>query len=398
MLFEPWQLANVRARNRVVRSATYEGLGDESGRPRRELGELYRQLADGGVGTIVTGFCYVSRRGRAMQPRQCGINSDDKIAPWEAVVSTVREASEPTVMLMQLAHTGLQTLPRVTGLPAMAPSVRRSPYFRTRPVKMTESDIREVIEQFAAAADRARRAGFDGVQLHAAHGYLIHQFLSPCRNGRTDRWGADRFAFLAEVIRAVKDGCGETFPVFVKISAGDGHRGGVSAALAGEYAARMAELGVEAVEVSYGTMDQALDIFRGGVPIEKVLQHNILFCRKPAWMKRLWKRFVFPRMKRQLIPFTENYNLKAARTVRRAAKIPLILVGGLRRLDAMETILESGAADAIALCRPLICQPDLPNQLKTGRASRSACVHCNLCAVMCDSTEPLRCYQKESKR
>jgi 2,4-dienoyl-CoA reductase-like NADH-dependent reductase (Old Yellow Enzyme family) len=104
-------------------------------------------------------------------------------------------------------------------------------------------------------------------------------------------------------------------------------------------------------------------------------------------------------MKRRLTPFTENYNLEAARTVRKAAKkIPLILVGGLRRLDAMETILESGDADAIALCRPLICQPDLPNLLKTGRASRSACVNCNLCAVMCDSTQPLQCYQKEFKR
>ena len=398
MLFEPWQLANVRPRNRVVRSATYEGLGDRAGRPGPELGELYRCLAAGGVGTIVTGFCYVAQRGRAMQPGQCGIDSDDKIPAWQAVVSAVREVPAHTVMLMQLAHAGLQTLEAVTGAPAMAPSVRRSPYFRTRPVAMTESDIRQTIEQFAAAALRAKHAGFDGVQLHAAHGYLIHQFLSPVCNVRADRWGGDRFAFLAEIIRAVKGACGDTFAVFVKISAGDGHRGGVTAELAGRYAGAMADLGVEAVEVSCGTMDAALNIFRGGVPIGPVLEHNRLFCRKPAWAKWLWKRLVFPRMKRRLIPFSENYNLPGAREVRLATTLPLILVGGLRRLDAMETILESGDADAIAMCRPLICQPDLPNLFQSGRTSWSACANCNLCAVMCDSTEPLRCYQKGVSR
>ena len=394
MLFQPWQLANVRPRNRVVRSATYEGLGDRAGRPRPELGELYRRLAAGGVGTIVTGFCYVAQSGRAMQSAQCGIDSDDTIPAWEAVVSAVRQVPEHTVMLMQLVHAGLQTLPAVTGAAAMAPSVRRSPYFRTRPVAMSESDILETIEQFAAAARRAQRAGFDGVQLHAAHGYLIHQFLSPARNVRPDRWGTDRMAFLAEIVRAVKGACGAAFPVFVKISAGDGHRGGVTAELAGQYARAMGEIGVEAVEVSYGTMDMALDVIRGGLPIGPVLEHNMLFCRKPAWARWLLKRLVFPWLKRRCIPFSENYNLAAARTVRAATTLPLILVGGLRRLDAMEAILESGDADAIAMCRPLICQPDLPNLFQSGRTSESACVNCNLCAVMCDSTEPLRCYQK----
>jgi hypothetical protein len=155
--------------------------------------------------------------------------------------------------------------------------------------------------------------------------------------------------------------------------------------------------GVEAVDISYGTMDLPMNIFRGGTPVDRALEHNILFCRYPAWVKRLWRRFVYPRWKRKFLPFTENYNLEDAGMVRRISGMPVILVGGIRRIKDMEDILTSGKADAIALCRPLICEPDLVKQFIQGQSERSRCTNCNLCAVMCDSVNPVRCYMKEDR-
>jgi 2,4-dienoyl-CoA reductase-like NADH-dependent reductase (Old Yellow Enzyme family) len=398
MLFSEWKLAHVKAKNRLVRSATYEGLGDEQGYPRPELGALYRTLADNDVGTIITGFSYVSRRGRAMHPFQCGIDDDDKIGAWEKVVSEARRARGRAVLLLQIAHAGLQTLPRVTGTRPWAPSVWRSRYFGARPVAMTDRDVRQAVGEFAAAALRAKKAGFDGVQVHAAHGYLVHQFLSPLVNRRTDGWGKDRFAFLREIIVAAKEACGDGFPLFVKLSAPDGLAGGVDLPLACAYAAKMATIDVEAVEVSYGTMDHALNIFRGAVPLDLILRHNPLFCTKPGWALSLWKRFGYPRLKRELVPFGEHYNLEAARQMKRAANLPVIVVGGIRRLAGMEAILSAGDADAVALCRPFICEPDFATKLRTSAQTTSMCRNCNCCAVMCDSRSSLTCYQPKRQR
>jgi 2,4-dienoyl-CoA reductase-like NADH-dependent reductase (Old Yellow Enzyme family) len=298
---------------------------------------------------------------------------------------------------MQIAHAGRQTLESVTGSRVLAPSAKRSPYFRSRPVPMTGEKIGAVIEEFVAAAARARRAGFDGVQLHAAHGYLIHQFLSPSLNDRLDNWGRDRFAFLRETVAGIKSRCGDRFPVYVKLSGADDHRNGMTPALAASYAKQLEPLGVEAVEISYGTMDHALNIFRGGVPISRVLEHNPLFCHRPAWLKALWKRFAFPLVKRRFIPFAENYNAAACREVRRQTSLPLILVGGIRSLDAAEALLQTGEADAVAMCRPFVCEPDLATRFRLGRATRSRCSNCNACAVMCDSAASLQCYRKETQ-
>ena len=392
LLFSPWELPHLRVRNRIVRSATYEGLADERGSPRPALGALYRALAEHEVGTIVTGFAYVSARGRAMQPLQCGIDGDDKIAPWADVVAEVRKAPERTVLVLQIAHAGLQTLPGKTGLAAWAPSVWRSRYFGTTPTAMTQGQVLETVEQFAAAALRAKRAGFDAVQVHAAHGYLVHQFLSPLVNRRGDLWGRNRFAFLRSILVAIRHRCGDGFPVFVKLSAGDGLAGGVDLPLACAHAVEMAAAGVEAIEVSFGTMEHALNIFRGGVPIDTVLRHNPLFCDKPRWQLTLWKRFGYPRLRKQLIAFRENYNLEAARRVKEASHLPVIVVGGIRRLAAMEAILSAGDADAVAMCRPFLCEPDLAAKLKASVQTGSRCNNCNECAVMCDAPVSVRCH------
>lgn len=393
MLFTELRLAHLSLRNRVVRSATYEGYGGADGLPRPELGLIYKQLAEHHVGTIVTGFAYVSRRGRAMHPAQTSIASDATVPAWRRVLEPVRALSDPTVMLLQVAHAGLQTLEYVTGTQPIAPSARRSPYFGERARAMSEQEIEETIEEFAQAAFRAKAAGFDGIQIHAAHGYLVHQFLSPYLNRRSDRWGTDRFSFFTEVVRAVRARCGSEYPVFVKLSVPDGHPSGIDVSLACNYASRMAALGIEALEVSYGTMDRALDIFRGGLPVERAFRHNPFYSKRPRWALALAKRFVIPKVRRQLIPFTENYNLSAAAAIKAATTLPVIVVGGLRRLDAMNAILFSDNADAVALCRPLICEPDLIARFRDRRSQASRCSNCNSCAIMCDEATELRCYQ-----
>jgi len=393
MLFSAWSLPHLSAKNRLVRSATYEGLGDERGRPRPELGALYRKLAEHDIGTIITGFAYVSRRGRAMHPAQCGIDDNDKIASWARVVSEVRRAEPRTLVVIQLAHAGLQTLASVTALVPWAPSVWHSRYFRSRPIEMTEPDVRQTIEEFARAALRAKLAGFDGIQLHAAHGYLIHQFLSPLVNRRRDVWGADRFQFLAETIAVIRSTCGAAFPIFVKLSVPDGLPGGIDLELGAGYAARLAEAGVEALEVSYGTMEQPLNIFRGGVPLDLVLAHNPRFNRTPRCLVPLWKRFGYPKLRRELIAFRQHYNLDAARRIRQVARLPLILVGGIRGRAGAEAILAAGDADAVALCRPLVCEPEFGSRLRSDDSAISLCRNCNRCAVMCDTAATLRCYR-----
>jgi 2,4-dienoyl-CoA reductase-like NADH-dependent reductase (Old Yellow Enzyme family) len=395
MLFSPLQLRGACAPNRLWRAATYEGLADPQGAPSTALGDLYVQLAAGGVGAIITGFCYVSVAGRAMQPRQCGVDADDKLDAWWRVVAAVRAVGRGTLLFMQIAHAGRQTLESATGSRVLAPTGRPSPYFRSRPVAMNDDQIHAAIGEFVSAAGRAQRAGFDGVELHAAHGYLIHQFLSPHVNDRRDAWGQDRLAFLRETINGIRTACGSEFPILVKLSAGDFHPGGMDAELAAAYAARLDDLGVAALEISCGTMDLAMNIFRGGLPIRHVFAHNPLFAARPAWQKALWKRFVLPRMRRRLEPFREAYNRAAAHAIRQHTQVPLVLVGGIRTRTSMDEILASGDADAVALCRPLIREPDLADRLRDGRSARSSCVHCNICAVMCDSTAGLRCYQKE---
>lgn len=397
MLFTPIELRGARAPNRFWRAATYEGMAEAGGSPSTALDRLYAQLAAGGVGAIITGFCFVSSAGRAMQPGQCGIERDARIDPWRRVVTAVRAAGRDTRIFMQLAHAGRQTLKSATGGRVLAPSAHASPYFRSRPLAMSEVQIRTAIGEFVAAAGRAQRAGFDGVELHAAHGYLIHQFLSPHMNRRRDAWGEDRLAFLREVLSGIRVSCGEDFPVLVKISAGDFHPGGVDAALAAAYAVRLEDLGVAALEVSCGTMDLAMNIFRGGLPVERVFEHNPLISGRPALERALWKRFMLPRLRRRLQPFREAYNRAAAREIRRRTRVPLILVGGIRSRAAMDEILESRDADVLALCRPLIREPDLADRLRTGEVRRSTCINCNACAVMCDTTTPLRCYQKETR-
>jgi len=393
VLFEPWPLRRLTSPNRVVRAATYEGLASAEGVPSPQLGTLYAELARNDVGIVTTGFCYVAPRGRAMQPRQAGIDHDDKIRPWAEVVRRVRAEGRETLLLMQIAHTGLQTLRSAVGGPPLAPGRYVSPYFRARPRSMSGEDIEEAIDEFAQAARRAREAGFDGVEVHAAHGYLVHQFLSPVVNRRTDRWGRDRMAFLRAVVQAIRAQAGDEFPVFVKLSVPEGRPGGLEVEDHVAIVRALEALGVEAVQVSTGTMDLAFGIFRGGFPTREILEHSPLFAGRGPMQKALLERLVLPRLRARMPRLEEGYNVAAARVLKRYTSLPVVVVGGIRRRATMDAILERGDADAVALARPLICEPDLARRLRTEEAASARCRSCNVCAVMTDTLQSLRCYR-----
>lgn len=393
ILFTPLALRNITLPNRLVRAATYEGLGEPDGTPRPELAELYTRLARAGTGTIITGFCFVSQEGRAMQPGQCGIETNAKIAAWQSVVRHVKAAAPAARLLMQLVHAGRQTRRISTGHPVVGASSRRCLYFRERVRPLADADIRRIVSDFAAAARRAQRAGFDGVQLHAAHGYLIHQFLSPYTNTRTDAW-AEGIRFLIEIMSAIKNTCGAAFPVFAKFDGADDRGLTVSDTIRH---IRAVESGLDAAEISYGTMEFGLNIIRGGWPVERAFEVNPLLQSVPRPLRGLFRRFVLAPIMKRRIPFEENYNLAAATQIAKQVSLPLFAVGGFRQASSLRDALANHRLAAVSLCRPFLREPDLARKLRADDEWVSACTNCNLCTVSCDAPHPVVCVQEHKK-
>ncbi|WP_424245952.1 4-dienoyl-CoA reductase-like NADH-dependent reductase (Old Yellow Enzyme family) [Elusimicrobium posterum] len=367
--------------DKIIRAATIENMADFNGIPDvKLLTDLYKNIS---AKTIITGFVYVSENGRAMQPRQAGIINETQVKAWAEIAAQVKKNDPQKELIMQLAHTGRQT----TRKNAVGASTVKCTYFKNKVKALSENEIKTIITDFKNAALSAQAAGFDGVQLHAAHGYLIHQFLSPYTNKRTDKY-AQKTLLLKEIIYAVRGACGHSFKIWLKVSHGDDRGMNVNHAI--EIVKEVAPM-VDAVEISYGTMEYPLNIIRGAVPIDVALQVNPLFNKYPKWVKSLWKKFVGAKYKNKFFPFTKNYNLAAALEIKKAVKTPIILTGGVRNAKDIKEILDSGI-DKISLCRPFICEPGLMNNFN--ETWQSACTNCNLCAIYCDSENSVKCYKK----
>jgi len=390
-LFQPLQVGSLSLANRIFRSATYEGLADQGGVPRVErLARMYSVLATGGVGAIITGFTAVSQEGRAMHPGQCGLDTQEKALIWAGVLEIMKDSGPTVPVLVQLAHTGRQTLGRVTGSPVVGASSRRCTYFRQRVRTLDGLGIRRIIQDFGEAAQRAQDAGFHGIQLHGAHGYLIHQFLSPWTNRRGDEWG-ERDRFCLEVVQRVRTACGPDFPLWIKLSGEEDRTPGITVQETVRLSQRLQDAGVDLIEISYGTMENALNIIRGECPLDEILEENPLFSDIPSVFQPLWKLLAGPIHLRRQKGFTPLYNLDAAKAVKEAVSIPVAVVGGIRTLDQALQALSEHGLDAVGLCRPLIREPDLPSRWRRGLSTTSTCTNCNLCTVYCDSGEVTKC-------
>jgi 2,4-dienoyl-CoA reductase-like NADH-dependent reductase (Old Yellow Enzyme family) len=340
-LFETASIGTLELPNRFVRSATAEYLSDEHGRPLPELAEMYRALAEGGVGLIVTGHAYVHRGGRC-RVQMSGVHDDALIPDWSAVTAAVHEAGGR--IAMQINHGGRKCDPAAVDGPLVAPSPIPLSKESPRPQEPGKREIENLIRAFADAAGRAQAAGFDAVQIHGAHGYLINSFNSPASNWRRDAWGGTmprRVRFLEEVAAAVRDVVGDDYPVFVKLGVVDFCRDGLTEDDGVEIIRHLADMGLDAVEISGGIGEGSV---RKGINS----------------------------------PNKEAYFLPIARKARYVTDLPIVLVGGLRSREVMERVLDEGAADFISLSRPLIREPDLPNRMRDGQGA-ATCISCSQC-------------------
>jgi 2,4-dienoyl-CoA reductase-like NADH-dependent reductase (Old Yellow Enzyme family) len=397
-LFEPAKLGSLVLKNRLIRSATFEGSCDKNGFPGKGYLDQYLKLAKNPPGAIITGFAYISKAGRAMHPGQAGMDEEDKIEIFSKITKAVHQNN--TKFFLQLAHTGRQTTKKATNTNVQGASSRKSFYFRGTPRKLTTSQAEQVINQFSQSAYYAKEADFDGIQLHAAHGYLLHQFILPSINSRNDKYGIDSeknigTAFLEEIIKKIRRTCGKNFSILVKISGSDDLRRPFNKKQFINLIHFLNNQEVDAIEISYGTMETALNIFRGDLPVDLILKTNPIHKIKNPITRQLWKILALPFLKRKHKPFTPHYNLYYARLAKKYTNIPIISVGGFRTGKEISAALETGQADFISLSRPFICEPDFVLKLHNNINYSSQCKNCNICAIMCDSGQSTRCYQKQ---
>ncbi len=363
-IFGDSALADLVPRNRTFRSATWEGLADKDGFARPELIRLIAELARNSVGMIVTGYLYVSPEGRGL-PHQTGVWDDAHMEGLSQIAKAVHD--QGGLVAAQIAHAGGRTRREyIDGQIPMAPSAVEGFSFGDTPREMTSVAIGAVIESFAAGARRVREAGFDAVQLHCAHNYLLSQFLNPLVNQRGDRYGGsgeNRRRLIIEVYDAVRDAVGTEFPILIKLNTTDGPAGGISIQEALDVAKVLASQGLAAVEVSGGMAGS--DEYR-------------------ASRKGIVNRS------------QEAYFREAARIFKQGLSIPVILVGGIKSYEVAEEILGKGDADYVSFSRPLICEPDLIERWKRGDRSRSKCLSCNRCLGEGLKGEGIACVGRRS--
>ena len=395
-LFQPVKIGKLVLRNRIFRSATFEGRCDTQGAPTDEYLNLYSNLAKNSMGAIITGFAYISNCGRAMQPGQAGIDNDSKIPAYKSITDCVHSYNGR--IFMQIAHCGRQTIAKAVGGVVCGASTKRSSYFGSTPKKLNTEETLSLAQCFADAALRCKKTGFDGIQIHAAHGYLIHQFILPSINNRKDIFGIDKKIgigthFLEVIIDKIRDKCGNDFPVLVKVSAGDDYRNNFNQNHFVQLIRFLDYKKAAAIEISYGTMDHALSIFRGrSVPLDSILKYTPKYQTLGLFGRVLRKRILYPFMKPRIKMFKPMYNLPYAKIAKQHTQIPIICVGGFRTKQEMMGAVERKETDFVSLCRPFICEPDLVTKLMANDCYKAKCLDCNMCAAMCDSPNSTRCY------
>ena len=375
MLFEPGRIGPITVKNRFVRAATSETMSQPSGAITDAYRTLYRDLARGGAGLILTGHMFVHPRGRYFH-RQAGIHSDSLVPSLRQFTSMIHD--EGGTIFSELGHAGSQC--RDPDVTPMAPSPVENFVSARAPASATGDEIEEAVASFGQGARRAREAGFDGVHIHAGHGYLISEFNSPHGNRRDDDWGGDaarRSRFVLAVYGAVREAVGPDFPVTVKLGMADSmEAGGLQLEESLDRAAALEDAGVDAIEVSVGIMHL----------LTKSAGEFVGVTAKRAFQDLVAHRLFYPAA-------PEAYFLPAARAAKqRLKRVPLILVGGIRTTDTMGRILAEGAADYISMARPFIREPDLPNRIIAGKRGLVDCVSCNVCMEH-EGHDPLQCWR-----
>jgi 2,4-dienoyl-CoA reductase-like NADH-dependent reductase (Old Yellow Enzyme family) len=306
---------------------------------------LFSGLAEGEVGLIITGHAYVNPGGKA-SPRQIGVHEDRLVEGLSRIPRAVHRF--PARIFLQIAHAGRQTKEKICGCVPAAPSAVYEPVFKLMPRAMTNDEVKTTVTEFIEAGRRAKEAGFDGVQLHVAHGYLLSSFISPHTNRRQDEYGGsllNRLRIVREVLGGLKSLAGAGFPVIAKLNSSDFLQQGLGV----DEAVQMAEVlqadGLDGLEVSGGTSE--------------------------AGQGSVWKGL--------RPPAEEGYFVDSASRFKAALRIPVFGLGGFRTFAVMERAVERHKVDLISLSRPLIREPDLVKRFRLGEVVKSECISCNKC-------------------
>jgi len=372
-VFETTSFGPINVRNRLVRSATSHLMIDEFGRPTTEMLDLYSELGQGGVGTIITGM------------EDGGLMVDNTIfrdAYMDACRNVPRVIHQyGAAAIQQICHKGSQK-----------EGFSDEDVFSLN--RLSDLEIEQLIEQFVKNIDRSRQVGFDGVQLHGAHGYLLSEFLSPAQNRRTDKWGGsteNRFKFIGEIIKRSKAKHGD-FPIFIKINAYDFQENGMREPEAVKIAKLLEQAGCDGIEVSNGVFRDGLTGIRTPEPpIEAILELTPL--REKSAIEKFIRSVVMRSRMPSYTPLT-NYNVCAASKIKKNVNIPVIVVGGIRAFQDMQTIVKNDLADFVSMGRPFIIEPGIVNSLKNKTQTESACINCGYC-IFSATIKDVRCYYGE---
>ncbi|RZV54354.1 MAG: NADH:flavin oxidoreductase/NADH oxidase family protein, partial [Pseudomonadales bacterium] len=338
----------VTLKNRLAKAAMTEGMADHQGVPGEHLDRLYAKWANGGACLLLSGNFQVDAN-HLERPGNVIIDSVPSDALQNGLASMAQAGTQNNTQLWaQLSHAGRQTMKNVNPHPKAPSAVRVgiAGGMFGEPVPLTLQEIEDLVQRFATAALAVQQAGFTGVQIHAAHGYLVSQFLSPRTNLRNDQYGGsleNRARFLLEIVAAVRGAVGPQFPVSVKLNSADFQRGGFNFDESLQVASWLQDASVDLLEVSGGTYEQPK--LMGSEGIEEVEPQRAVAASTRA---------------------REAYFVDFAKAMRDQLQMPLMVTGGFRSRDAMQQALQAGAADLIGLGRPLCLLPDGPARLLSG--------------------------------
>ena len=392
IVFTPAWVGPLQVKNRLVRSATYENAATSGGEVSEFLVELYRTLAKGGVGLIITSFAGVYSK--ALSPHfSIRADNDSSIPSLKKITRAVREVGSDCRVMLQLVHPGRQVIHRENTAklipllpPALVAYIRKHPEvmvpsaeavheveptapsavydatFDRTPRALTREEIDAIIEAFAEGVRRAQEAGFDGVQLHAAHGYLLSSFLSPRTNQREDQYGGsteNRTRIVKDIYQRARKKVSDRFPILIKMNTTDFFPGGTDLDEAVRVGKVLSEIGFAAIEASGGMWET---------------------CTRTK-EELGWLPVILPESRTGIKDKDqEAYFLPGAKAIKEKTNAIVILVGGLKSFSKIEEVLTSKAADFIAICRPLIRQPDLPDLWRSGEGpDKAECISCNAC-------------------
>jgi len=401
IVFKPGRIGHLQIRNRLIRSSTFEHAATEGGEVSETLMDIHRHLARGGIGLIMTGITWIHPRLKA-PPMMIRADDDAFIPGLRRLTQAVHETAPDCKIMLQLHHPGRQVVlpedrarmaavrsrayiayvrkhPDVAAtaqetphvLEPIAPSAIRDELFDRIPRAVTPEEIEEMAEAFAEGVRRAQEAGFDGCQLHGAHGWLLSSFLSPRTNQRGDLYGGsteNRTRIVREIHQRARKKVGDRFPILIKFNTTDFLPGGTDLPEAIRVGKMLSEAGFDALEASGGMWEAV--------------------TRSQEELG--WPPVLLPESRTGIrTPDQEAYFLSAARALKENTQATIIAVGGFRSFNRVEEALASGAADFVSLSRPLVRQPDLPWRWYSGETDKASCISCNACLPI--GHAPLAC-------